>query len=256
MATQDQFLRQDVVAQQDLEVLGNTQLGNDPNDLVTVSGRIALGGTVLEPVAPADAGPGPLTNYSVYGFDTTMYDAATITVTVVDDANTDLYMATYNVAHMGGTATLSSPYGVVDLWGGSNPTFSTSIALGFVQFEMSLADTVSVSVAIDAKLFGTQSSEFITIVGPSNDSVTAPAPAQFVVTATSNDSGTLSYQWEEDNGGGFAALTNAGIYSGVDTDTLDISDSTGLDTYQYRCVVSSTGGAAPATSAAATLTVA
>jgi hypothetical protein len=47
-----------------------------------------------------------------------------------------------------------------------------------------------------------------------------------------------------------------GNYSGATTDSLAIDDVTGLDTYQYRCVVTSDSTIAPtATSAAATLTV-
>jgi len=92
---------------------------------------------------------------------------------------------------------------------------------------------------------------------PSNDTVTAPAEAYFTVTATTNETlSTLTYSWEEDQGSGFVALTDTGVYSGTATDTLDISNSTGLDTYEYRCVVSTDSVIAPtATSAAATLTV-
>ena len=63
----------------------------------------------------------------------------------------------------------------------------------------------------------------------------------------------LTYQWQEDSGSGFANITEAGVYSGVNTNRLVISDNTGLDTYQYRVVVSATG-ADSVTSAAATLT--
>ena len=61
--------------------------------------------------------------------------------------------------------------------------------------------------------------------------------------------------------GGFGNVTDGatgggGNYSGATTDSLAIDDVTGLDTYQYRCVVTSDSAIAPtATSAAATLTV-
>lgn len=256
MANQDQYIRQDVVAQQDFEVLGNTQLGNDASDVTAVVGKMTIGGTTVQPVSATDYGPGPLTDEVIFSFDGSVYDAAQVTVAVVDDANNDIYVATYNIAHNGTTAAASGGF-AVDLWGGTDPTFNANYNAGTVEFRMSLADAVSVSVAVDAKMFASQTSEFITITSqPSNESVTAPAAAQFVVAATTNDGGTLSYQWEEDNGGGFAPLANAGVYSGVDTDTLDISDSTGLNGYQYQCVVSSDGGAADATTTAATLTVA
>jgi len=92
---------------------------------------------------------------------------------------------------------------------------------------------------------------------PAAASVTAPAAAQFVVAASTTPAGgTLTFQWQEDQGSGFVNLADAGVYSGSTTSTLDISDSTGLDTYQYRVVISNTGASADVTSDAALLTVA
>lgn len=50
----------------------------------------------------------------------------------------------------------------------------------------------------------------------------------------------ITYQWQEDDGGGFYDLPESGIYSGTETMDLVISDVSGLDTYQYRCVVTGT----------------
>ncbi len=63
----------------------------------------------------------------------------------------------------------------------------------------------------------------------------------------------VSYQWQLDNGTGFVNLTNAGQYSGVFTNTLNISNVnfSNNNTY-YRCIVNSTSGCA-ATSNNATL---
>jgi hypothetical protein len=92
---------------------------------------------------------------------------------------------------------------------------------------------------------------------PADASVTAPAAAQFVVAATTTPAGgTLTFQWQEDQGSGFANLSDGGVYSGATTNTLDISDSTGLNGYQYRLAISATGASAQALSDAATLTVA
>ena len=92
---------------------------------------------------------------------------------------------------------------------------------------------------------------------PAAASVTAPAAAQFVVAASTTPAGgALTFQWQEDQGAGFVNLADAGVYSGSTTSTLDISDSTGLDTYQYRVVISNTGASADVTSDAALLTVA
>jgi hypothetical protein len=117
---------------------------------------------------------------------------------------------------------------------------------------------VSVAVAVDAKLFATQESPVITISAqPSSDTVVEDdAPATFTVVASTNDGGTLSFQWEEDDGGGFAPLSDDSTYSGALTDTLTITTTdTSLDAFQYRCVVSSDGPAADANSNAVTLTV-
>ena len=93
----------------------------------------------------------------------------------------------------------------------------------------------------------------ITTQPADDDSATGEAVTFSVVAAITGTGGTLTYQWQEDSGSGFANITAAGVYSDVTTDTLAISDNTGLDTYQYRVVVSATG-ADSVTSTAATLT--
>jgi hypothetical protein len=101
--------------------------------------------------------------------------------------------------------------------------------------------------------------DFITIgTQPANASVTAPAAANFTVAATTNDGGSLTYQWQESTDGGlnFSNLTNTGVYSGVTTTTLAISNSTGLNTRRYRVRVTSSLAAPVATSNSALLTVA
>jgi len=88
-------------------------------------------------------------------------------------------------------------------------------------------------------------------VHPSDSTICAGNNASFVVTA----SGTgLTYQWEVNDGSGWASLSNTGIYSGATTNTLSLTAATTvISGYQYRCVVS--GTCAPtATSNAATIT--
>ena len=78
---------------------------------------------------------------------------------------------------------------------------------------------------------------------PAAASVLTGDPAQFIVAAQSRPAGgTLSFQWQEDQGLGFANVVDGGVYSGATTNTLDISDATGFDTYQYRVIVSVVGG--------------
>jgi hypothetical protein len=92
---------------------------------------------------------------------------------------------------------------------------------------------------------------------PSASSVTAPASASFTVGATTNDGGTLSYQWQLSTNGGtsYSNITNGGVYSGATTTTLSISDSTGLNGNLYRARVTSTGGSVAVNSDGALLTV-
>ncbi len=89
---------------------------------------------------------------------------------------------------------------------------------------------------------------------PENATVFAGENTSFSITA----SGTgLSYQWEEsiDSGANWNSLTNTPPYSGVTTNNLNITDAgIGMNTYEYRCVVSGTCSPAD-TSNSALLTV-
>lgn len=101
--------------------------------------------------------------------------------------------------------------------------------------------------------------DFITIgTQPANASVTAPAASSFTVAATTNDGGSLTYQWQisTDAGVTWGNVSNGGVYSGATTVTLAISNSTGLNGRRYRCLVTSSLTAPVATSNSATLTVA
>lgn len=76
---------------------------------------------------------------------------------------------------------------------------------------------------------------------PSNTSVGAGSTATFTVVA--NNAG--SYQWQVNDGYGFVNLSNNAQYSGVNTATLTVSNTTlFMDYYQYRVVVKA---AAPCT---------
>lgn len=75
------------------------------------------------------------------------------------------------------------------------------------------------------------------------------------VNASANGGTPISYQWEVDNGSGYTTLANGAPYSGVNTNTLNITAApASLDGYRYRCVVS-TPCTPSVTSTAARLTV-
>ncbi len=62
--------------------------------------------------------------------------------------------------------------------------------------------------------------------------------AMIMITATGNG---LNYQWQLNTGSGYSNLTNGGIYSGVNTDMLDILPASySMNGYLYRCLVNGT----------------
>jgi len=91
-----------------------------------------------------------------------------------------------------------------------------------------------------------------TITNPSNESACEGNTASFSITET----GGNGFRWElsTDNGVNFSTVSDGGIYSGATTNTLSISDNTGLDTYLYRVVVTEANNSCPSTSTSALLT--
>lgn len=63
--------------------------------------------------------------------------------------------------------------------------------------------------------------------------------AQFIIDAPDN----VNKQWQQDAGLGFMNLTNAGPYSGVNSDTLSISNvQLTMNNFNYRCILSDSSG--------------
>lgn len=71
--------------------------------------------------------------------------------------------------------------------------------------------------------------------------------AQFTLHAAGSDSANFQYQWQENTGAAWTVLTNGGVYSGVDSNVLDISNGTGLGGRAYRCKVTGTCSAGDTT---------
>jgi hypothetical protein len=70
---------------------------------------------------------------------------------------------------------------------------------------------------------------------PINDTALINTNAMFVI-ANSGPGG--SFQWQQNNGTGFVNLSNFGAYSGVNNDTLLISNvNLTMDNFGYRCIV-------------------
>jgi len=101
--------------------------------------------------------------------------------------------------------------------------------------------------------FTLRSTEQLTIIIPPDDSAICTGNnAFFAVTAMGTP--PLNYQWQSNCGTGWVNLTNTGIYSGVNNDSLIITGAnTGMDNCLYQCIVSN--GISSDTSNPAALTV-
>lgn len=100
--------------------------------------------------------------------------------------------------------------------------------------------------------------DYLIVVGtqPVDDESATGDTATFSVVATTTPTGgTIGYVWQEsiDAGANWSDLSEAGVYTDTTTDTLVITDNTGLDGNQYRCKLTVTG-ATTVYSNAATLT--
>ena len=124
--------------------------------------------------------------------------------------------------------------------------------------------TVTENVTQNARAYSfttTGTGVLITVTGnPVSTTIEAGANVNATfgpVAATSSDGSTILYQWEySSNGGaGWSNVTNGGFYSGATLSTLNVDDQYSLNTYQYRCKMSSSTSIAPGTTTAATLTV-
>jgi hypothetical protein len=95
-------------------------------------------------------------------------------------------------------------------------------------------------------------------VQPADQTENEGDPAAFAVTAAAT-TGTLAYQWQRRTSTSgrwtnVSATLDGSVYTDFTTDTLLISDVTGLDAYEYRVKLTSSAGAEEIISDAATLT--
>ena len=159
---------------------------------------------------------------------------------------------TYDNEDVFGINAAEAPGGVTPGW--VKVTNGTGGRAGRVQYETLVAfgDHTKPSEASDADAgqFGV-----ITLSTVADQAAASGSGESFSVTATTTNNVVATFQWQLQTGGtgAFTDLSDAGVYSDTDTNTLVISDNTGLDGNRYRCVVSGTG-ATSVTSNAALLT--
>jgi hypothetical protein len=106
------------------------------------------------------------------------------------------------------------------------------------------------SIPTGCQYFGLGTAPSFTL-HPVASSVCEGTSTSFTVTAN----GAITYQWQVDNGGGFANLSNNATYSGVTTTTLNINATPlSLNGYLYRCVATNVSGSTNSNSALLTVT--
>jgi len=87
-------------------------------------------------------------------------------------------------------------------------------------------------------LYNAQSCQVSITAQPSNQTTGTNRNVQFSVVSSDSNS---TYRWQTDMGLGFQNLTNAGQYAGVNTSTLNVSNtSPHNDNQLFRCIVSTT----------------
>ncbi len=198
----------------------------------------------------------------------TITQNSTYTVTVTDNTNaTATASVTYTtttpvtpaVSISGGNGTYCSgdviSFTATPTNGGPNATYQwlvNSNAAGtgatFTSGSLLNGDLVSVVLTSSLSCVTSQTATSNNVaVNYANAIVTQPADvttgtgtnAVFSVLASNINS---TYQWQLNTGTGFAGLSNAGPYSGVNTSTLTVTNvNSNFDNYLFRCVVTAAG---------------
>lgn len=71
---------------------------------------------------------------------------------------------------------------------------------------------------------------------PTNKTICPATNTSFTCSGTGT---SIAYQWQVNNGSGWANISNGGVYSNVTTNTLNITGATlGMTGYKYRCNIS------------------
>lgn len=126
-----------------------------------------------------------------------------------------------------------------------NQTIIASICEG-ISVEVGSNVYTSSGIYIDTLIASTGCDSIVTTtldLLPENLIATHPIDAtEYINTiasfSVSSNQPNSTYQWQQNSGTGFVNLSNAGIYSGTDSDQLSIQPlSASLHNYEYRCVL-------------------
>jgi hypothetical protein len=173
-------------------------------------------------------------NYSVTGLDANgCSGSSTILISVNALPNVGIQASPGSLICAGQSLTLSGT-------GAQNYTWNNNVNNG-IAFVPSVNQTYEV-VGTDANGCSNSASTNIVInfdavitAQPINDTALINTNAMFVIASAGLGS---SFQWQLNNGTGFINLSNFGAYSGVNNDTLIISNvNLTMDNFGYRCLV-------------------
>jgi hypothetical protein len=115
---------------------------------------------------------------------------------------------------------------------------AATAAMNGYQFRLDIAGTCAPAITTNAATLSVNFAPYITIQPASSTTACTNAPADISVTAIGAG---LTYQWQVDNGTGFANITNFTLYSGVNTANLHINAvGPTMVGFQYRVIVSGT----------------
>jgi subtilisin-like proprotein convertase family protein len=239
---------------------GTLQAG-DPQ----ITGRIFRDGVASTCAAPKTCPPGTPFGAGTFNYDTYSIANGTgstqcVTVGGVSGNGEQLHI----VAYLGSFDPLNQCQNYLADQGGSSiatpVNFSFNLANGAVAIlvcynPINGATTTPYSITVDN--CPVPSCFPITITGqPVNASACPGTNATFNVSATAPGLTGLTYNWQEDRGAGFTYLSNGGVYSGVNTESLQLTGVTpSMNGYKYRCVLFCTAGGLPVISNETTLSV-
>ena len=117
---------------------------------------------------------------------------------------------------------------------------------------MSVASATSGDAADDLAV---ADANFAVTTQPVAQTVVAPAAVSFTVVVDPATGATYQWQVQTAGAGAYVNIGPSGAYTGAKTDTLAISDSTGLNKNRYRVIALDDAGTASVTSKGAQLTV-
>ncbi len=235
--------------------------GATTNTLSITNATIGMNGYLYQCVVTGSCSPAATTNAALLS----ITQSPSITSQPVNDTICAASGATYSITAIGGGLTYqwqvntgSSYVNVVNggVYSGAttstlNITGATAGMNGYLYRCIATSGSCSAVVTSNGASLIVYTASAVTFQ-PQNSTICQGASTSFFILASGSN---LSYQWMVNQGSGFVAVANGGVYSGATSSTLIITAATaGMSGYIYQCVVSNSK-CTSASSNSATLTV-